>query len=174
MKEFEAFAKALSLGMKALAKIIETAADQLEEHVQSAPGKEAAREAEQPSRKKEKAEKRNQSEKTTKRKTASGSAPKAEVKTAPEAGNPEPETPQSPGRTTQTPDRPKSRKEKPVTKPSDTEAVYQHIQAAKDTIHLDDLHRLTGFEKKKLHNIIHRLKKNGRIKVVGKAVYTSA
>lgn len=167
MKEFEAFAKALSLGMKAFAKIIETAADQLEEHIQAQPGREAAREAEQPPQEKTTAKKRTRSGKTAKGKSASGIPPKAEVKTSPEAAIPEPEA--------QKPARQKARKEKSsVRKPSDTETVYQHIQAAKDPIHLDEIHRLTAFDKKKLHNIIHRLKKSGRIKVVDKAVYSAA
>lgn len=156
MKEIEAFAKALSLGMKALAKMIETAADQLEEQLRAKPGTEAQPSAGQG----EKTAKRARGKQAAPGKSAPESAPGADAGgSAPKAKRPARKKPPE--------------KKNQAGKPSDTETVYQQIRSAGEPIHLDEIHRLTGFEKRKLHNILHRLKRSERIRIVEKAVYAA-
>jgi hypothetical protein len=182
MKEFEEVAKAISLGMKALAKIIETAADQLEEHIQDQPGKEEAQEVRKSPQKKTEAKKKVKAEKPEALKPSEESAPETEAEKAPEESAPEAETekaferelPKAKDAKARKPSgKSKKKNKKKTRKPSDTQSVYLHIQAAKEGIHLDELNKATGFDKKKLYNIIHRLKKSGKIKNIEKAVYTA-
>lgn len=162
MKEIEAFAKALSLGMKALAKMIETAADQLEEQLQAKPGAET----EQPPHPQEKTGKRARGKKAAPGKPDQGSDRQPDAVAPAGAEDPAPRAKKPARKKT-------SEKKKPARKPSDTETVYLHIRSAGEPVHLDEIQRLTGFEKRKLHNIIHRLKNSGRIRIVDKAVYTA-
>lgn len=162
MKEIEAFAKALSLGMKALAKMIETAADQLEEQLQAKPGTEAQPSADPG----EKVAKQARGKQTAPRKSAPESAAGEVAGVPTDAGGPAPKA-KKPARK-----KPPGKKNK-VGKPSETEMVYLQIQSAEEPIHLDEIHRLTGFEKRKLHNILHRLKRSGRIRSIDKAVYAA-
>ena len=52
-----------------------------------------------------------------------------------------------------------------------TAMIYEKIRNSKDPIAMDDLIEGTGFEKKKLNNILYRLKNQGKIKSVSKGVY---
>lgn len=52
-----------------------------------------------------------------------------------------------------------------------TALVYEIISGAGKSITMDELQNETGFEKKKLSNIFHRLKKQDKIKNVNKGVY---
>jgi len=54
---------------------------------------------------------------------------------------------------------------------SATDRVYQTLDHAEGPVDIDRLAEETGFEKKKLHNILFRLKKQGRIESVSKGVY---
>ena len=49
--------------------------------------------------------------------------------------------------------------------------VYGVISRARGPVKIDLLAEKTGLEKKKLHNILYRLKKQGRIENVSKGVY---
>ena len=128
MKEFEEFAKAVSLGMKALAKIIETAAEQLEEQVTSHAKTGKAEEA----------------PKSARRKNSGKNSAKAEKAAAPEAKTTAAEVVKAPEPAAEKPRAKKARKSRAVKagksakakprKPSDTATVYMHIQAAEDGI----------------------------------------
>jgi len=52
-----------------------------------------------------------------------------------------------------------------------TATVYETISNAGKSITYDELVAATGFDRKKLSNILHRLKKQGKIKNVDKGVY---
>ena len=52
-----------------------------------------------------------------------------------------------------------------------TGMVYEKISESAGPVTIDELEALTGVERKKLHNIVYRLKKQGRIKNVSKGVY---
>jgi hypothetical protein len=170
MKEFEDFAKAISLGMKALAKIIETAADQLEEQVQSPTGTKEAKEV-----------RKSPQNRTTGRNKVKGVTPEAAespgADAAPEESAPAAEEEKAAKGAARKPRARKSKRKnaKKTTararKPSDTETVLRFIQDAPGGVHIDEIHSATGFAKKKLHNIIHRLKGAGKIQNVSKAVY---
>ncbi len=60
-------------------------------------------------------------------------------------------------------------REKPVI--NATALVYEKISSAEGSVSMDDLHQETGFDRKKLSNILHRLRLQGKIKNVGKGVY---
>lgn len=161
MKEYEDVAKAISIGMKALAKFIETAADQLQEHIKTQPGNKEAQQSPQ---------KKPEAKQTIKKETperSEKSAPATEAEKAPEKKSPKPKAKAKVAKKTRS-------SKKKSKKPSDTEVVYLHIQAAQKAVHIDEIHMATGFDKKKLHNILHRLKKTGKIKNTEKAVYTAA
>ena len=53
-----------------------------------------------------------------------------------------------------------------------SDIVYEIFDSAKGPVDLDILVEKTGFEKKKLHNILYRLKSQGKVKSVGKGVYS--
>ena len=53
-----------------------------------------------------------------------------------------------------------------------TVVVYEIISGAGKSITMDELQQETGFDKKKLSNILHRLKKQDKIKNVKKGIYT--
>jgi len=53
-----------------------------------------------------------------------------------------------------------------------SDMVYEIFDSAKGPVDLAVLVEKTGFEKKKLHNIIYRLKSQGKIRSVSKGVYT--
>jgi len=166
MKELEEFAKAISAGMKSLAHIIKTAADQLEEHIKAQPEKEEAQEVRTPPQGKAEVKKEA--------KPSEKSAEKTEVAKAPENKSPGPKTPKAKGAKIRKSSRKSSTANKKKTKKtSATETVYLCIKNAEEAINIDELSSLTGFDKKKLHNILHRLKKSGKIKSPKKAVYTA-
>ncbi len=52
-----------------------------------------------------------------------------------------------------------------------TALVYEKISNAEGSISMDELCRETGFERKKLNNILHRLRGQDKIKNVSKGVY---
>ena len=54
---------------------------------------------------------------------------------------------------------------------SASDIVYEAISRARGAVSIDMLAEKTGLEKKKLHNILYRLKKQGRIENVSKGVY---
>jgi len=173
MREFEEFAKTVSLGMKALAKIIEAAADQLEEHVptQSKP---------------------DQAEETPTSGKKKGAAQGRPKKDAPEAMKPAEELPlETKTRNTTEPaasvidtektsrkQRQKPKTSKPSSpepmRQSDTQTVYLRIQAAGIGVSLDELQKDTGFHREKLYNIVYRLKKSGKIKTSSEGLYSAA
>lgn len=53
-----------------------------------------------------------------------------------------------------------------------TVQVFEIISGAGNSITMDELQKETGFEKKKLSNILHRLKQQDKIKNIEKGVYT--
>jgi len=55
---------------------------------------------------------------------------------------------------------------------SATEVVHEAIVAATKPITMDELVEKTGFDRKKLNNILYRLRKAKKIKNVRKGVYT--
>jgi len=54
---------------------------------------------------------------------------------------------------------------------SASDIVYEIFDSAKGPVDLAILVEKTGFEKKKLHNILFRLKSQGKVKSVSKGVY---
>lgn len=62
-------------------------------------------------------------------------------------------------------------REKKQTRTS-TYAVMSVIDAGEGPIDVDQLTAETGFERRKIHNTLYRLKKQGRIRSVGKGAYT--
>ena len=54
---------------------------------------------------------------------------------------------------------------------SASDTVYEVFDSAKGPVDLAILAEKTGFEKKKLHNILYRLKSQGKIKSVSQGVY---
>ncbi len=50
--------------------------------------------------------------------------------------------------------------------------VYEKISSSKGSISMDELSEIKGFERRKLSNILYRLRKQGKIKNVRKGVYT--
>ncbi|GEM_PF-1426810 len=69
----------------------------------------------------------------------------------------------------ETPDNTVSQKKPAV---NATEVVYEVIVTATKPITMDELGEQTGFNTKKLNNIIYRLRKKKKIKSVSKGVYT--
>ena len=69
----------------------------------------------------------------------------------------------------ETPDITVSEKKPAITS---TAVVHEAIITAKKPIDMDELNEQTGFNTKKLNNIIYRLKKQNKIKSVRKGVYT--
>ena len=69
----------------------------------------------------------------------------------------------------ETPDNTVSQKKPAITA---TAVVYEAIIAATKPIAMDELSEQTGFNTKKLNNIIYRLRKQNKIKSVDKGVYT--
>jgi BRCT domain type II-containing protein len=170
MKEFEDFAKAVSLGMKALAKIIETAADQLEEQVQTQSRQKPRKEAKK-SPQQAKTDVNAESPVDTTVAAGSDSDAAADKSDAPTQAKKAPEA-KTRVRKARKSSRKTARKTSPGAKKiTDTEKVLRCIQAAPDGIHLDAMKEDTGFAKKKLHNIVHRLKGAGKIQNVSKGVY---
>jgi len=55
-----------------------------------------------------------------------------------------------------------------------TDAVLAIIKRYKKGVDVATLKKKTGFDDKKIHNIIYKLKKKGLVKSVGKGVYTTA
>ena len=56
--------------------------------------------------------------------------------------------------------------------PTATDTVYQIISHSKNGADTATLKKKTGFSDKKIHNIIYKLKKQGKIKSQAKGVYT--
>ncbi len=54
------------------------------------------------------------------------------------------------------------------------DVVYKAISSSKKGVDLATLAKKTGFEKKKIHNSIYRLKKQGKVRSVGRGVYVKA
>lgn len=55
-----------------------------------------------------------------------------------------------------------------------TDAVLAIIKRSKKGVDMPTLKKKTGFDDKKIHNIIYKLKKKGLVKSVSKGVYTKA
>ena len=55
-----------------------------------------------------------------------------------------------------------------------TDAVLAIIKRSKKGVDMATLKKKTGFDEKKIHNIIYKLKKKGLVKSVSKGVYTKA
>ena len=55
-----------------------------------------------------------------------------------------------------------------------TDAVLAVIKRSKKGVDMATLKKKTGFDDKKIHNIIYKLKKKGLVKSAGKGVYTKA
>ncbi len=55
-----------------------------------------------------------------------------------------------------------------------TDAVLAIIKRSKKGVDVATLKQKTGFDDKKIHNIIYKLKKKGLVKSVSKGVYTQA
>ena len=72
---------------------------------------------------------------------------------------------------------PRKPRRKRVTKPGRSataaEAVYDVIKANKNGIDTADLMVQTGYDEKKVRNIIYKLKKQGRIKTAKRGVYVA-
>jgi predicted Rossmann fold nucleotide-binding protein DprA/Smf involved in DNA uptake len=68
----------------------------------------------------------------------------------------------------ETPDKTTPRKKPAV---NATAVVFEIISGAGKSITMDELQKETGYDKKKLSNILHRLKKQDKIKSVKKGVY---
>ena len=66
---------------------------------------------------------------------------------------------------------PKAKKPKKI---SDSDAVLAIIKRFKKGVDGATLRKKTGFEGRKIRDIVYRLKKRGKIKVVGKGVYLKA
>jgi len=69
------------------------------------------------------------------------------------------------------PKKPAQKKEKPATAAGTVLAIINRSKKGVDTA---ALMKITGFNAKKIHNIIYKLKKEGKIKSVGKGVYLKA
>ncbi|MFO7984952.1 MAG: hypothetical protein R6U38_03745 [Desulfatiglandaceae bacterium] len=52
------------------------------------------------------------------------------------------------------------------------DAILTVIEASEGNVDVDRLVEETGFERRKIHNTLYRLKKQGKIRNVGKGVYT--
>lgn len=70
--------------------------------------------------------------------------------------------------TEETPENADSPKEPKI---SATTVVYETIRNSKVSISIDKLSKETGFDKRKLNNILYRLRKQGKIKSVKKGLY---
>lgn len=157
MKEFDIFIQSLSDGLKAFAKGVETVAGQLDDFVQSQA---QADEEEEKRRSKEESaaaplEKKNRSKESE---PAPTEAPSAGV-SSPEAS---------------------SVKESPKETPMDaqslsaTETILQRILRSKNGVDIDTLVKETGYDRRKIYNIIYRLKNREQVKNKSKGVYVKA
>jgi len=54
------------------------------------------------------------------------------------------------------------------------DVVYKAIRSSKKGVDLATLAKKTGFEKRKIHNAIYKLKKQGKVRSVGRGVYMKA
>ncbi len=54
---------------------------------------------------------------------------------------------------------------------SDTDTIYRFIAQSKDGIDIEALQEQSGFEKRKIYNIVYRLKKQGKIRSRTQGVY---
>ena len=74
-----------------------------------------------------------------------------------------------------TPKPPRSNRKPSTGKPTTaTESVYQLINRSKMGVDTTTIKKKTGFDDKKIHNIIYKLKKQGKIKSEKKGVYVKA
>lgn len=55
-----------------------------------------------------------------------------------------------------------------------SDTVYEIIGSTKGPVDISVLVEKTGFEKKKIHNILYRLKKQGKVETVSKGLYRKA
>jgi len=146
MKEFDIFVKSLSEGLKAFAKGVETVAGQLDDFVQS-----------QQTDEEEKAEKPEEEASVTPLEKTAGSK-------EPETVSPEPVAP----------------KPSPYEEPEDTqtlsatETILQRILRARNGVDIETLVEETGYDRRKIYNIIYRLKKRKQVKNKSKGVYIKA
>ena len=62
-------------------------------------------------------------------------------------------------------------KKKAAKAPTAAETVYKFISTSKNGINVATLVQKTGYDRKKLSNVIYRLGKQGKIKSIGKGVY---
>ena len=147
MKEFDIFVKSLSDGLKAFAKGVETVAGQLDDFVQS-------QQADEEEKKKEKPE--EETPVTPLEKTTGSKEP--------ETVSPEPVAP----------------KPSPYEEPEDTqtlsatETILQRILGARNGVDIETLVEETGYDRRKIYNIIYRLKKRKQVKNKSKGVYIKA
>ena len=58
--------------------------------------------------------------------------------------------------------------------PSATDQVFQIIRRSQKGVSTTTLKKKTGFNDKKIHNVIYRLKKGGKIRSIDKGVYMKA
>ncbi len=146
MKEFDIFIQSLSDGLKAFAKGVETVAGQLDDFVQS-----------------QQADEEKQKEK-----------PEEETPVTPlekAAGSKEPEA---------DPSEPVAPKPSPHEEPEDTqtlsatETILQRILRARNGVDIETLVKETGYDRRKIYNIIYRLKKRNQVKNKSKGVYIEA
>ncbi|MFP4348500.1 MAG: hypothetical protein ACOCWY_03435 [Thermodesulfobacteriota bacterium] len=146
MKEFEIFVKSLSDGLKAFAKGVETVAGQLDDFVQS-----------QQTDEEEKKDKPEEETPVTPLEKKTGSK-------EPETVSPEPVAP----------------KPSPYEEPEDTqtlsatETILQRILRARNGVDIETLVEETGYDRRKIYNIIYRLKKRNQVKNKSKGVYIKA
>jgi len=68
----------------------------------------------------------------------------------------------------------KAHAKKRAAKPTDTDKVLKIIRGSKKGVNAATLMKKTGFNQKKISNIIHRTFKQGKIKRVGKGLYVGA
>ncbi len=157
MKEFDIFIKSLSDGLKAFAKGVETVAGQLDDFMQS---QEQADEEEKKRRSKE------ETATTPLEKKTGSKGPKSAPAEAPSTAVSSPEA--------------SSLKESPTETPMDaqslsaTETILQRILRAKNGVEIDTLVKETGYDRRKIYNIIYRLKNRGQVKNKSKGVYVKA
>lgn len=152
MKEFEIFVKSLADGLKSFAQGVETVARQLDDYAQSQAHKE---------------EKGETSEEATPAGETIGSTPESTTGSTPES---------TPGSNRPEPSRAETPKDaqEDSEPPSATEIVLQMILQSRKGVDVDTLVHNTGYGRRKIYNIVFRLKKRELIKNKEKGVYVKA
>ncbi|MEE4357289.1 MAG: hypothetical protein V2I97_12555 [Desulfococcaceae bacterium] len=148
MNELKVMLKSFSMGLKAFAEGIEKFSDQMQDAgVKNHTGKEEKAEEDTVKEEKAKEEQAKEEKAPEKAKTApsGGAAKKKSVK--------------------------KKTAGKKTKKKNDTDIVLEIILASEKGVGQDELTAKTGFTKNKVHNIVYRLKKDGKIKSEKKGFY---